>query len=309
MAKREPYGVGRRSPEADDALGNYDFNADADASAVDRALAAEPRGDGSIPALGPNQTQPVGSPQPAADPTARDKAVGEWWKSIQPGESPESAYKRAYQNFLGRDVDEGSLAGFRQNGGSLLNYVNDLYDSPEGQAFRARPAAAETPTGAAAQGRVVPSAAPSGWDQTKWASGHNSPKYQVGRILASYNLQDPLERQLAEAEILKAFPGSTFDGKDVFNFPGLGAIDVYGGASAGRYDPQFLDVAAHQAATGGGGGGGRTMPTLPIGPGRDPMQLALATPQGSFGMLDYLMKIMAMNKLFDPNSNLMLGRG
>jgi len=92
-----------------------------------------------------------------------------------------------------------------------------------------------------------------GWDATKWANPeHNTPKYQAGRILSKYNLQDANERGLAEQELLAAFPGSTFDQRDALYIPSLGpkGIDIYGGASRGEYRPQWLDLNAADAQPG-----------------------------------------------------------
>lgn len=75
--------------------------------------------------------------------------------------------------------------------------------------------------------------APSGWEQDKWRNaGHQSPKYVVGGILDKYP-RTPDGIQAALAEIQKAYPGTTFDGKDKLNIPGVDNVDVLKGASMG----------------------------------------------------------------------------
>ena len=82
----------------------------------------------------------------------------------------------------------------------------------------------------------------SGYDQAKWLdANHITPKYVVGRILSNYNLQDEAQRNQAIADIQRAYPGVTFDGRDTINFPGIGPVDIFGGASTGEYRPQWLD--------------------------------------------------------------------
>lgn len=74
---------------------------------------------------------------------------------------------------------------------------------------------------------------PAGWDATKWQDQtHQTPKYVVGRILSQY---PSTVQGLSQAvgDIQKAYPGSTFDGKDKVTIPGVGTIDVLTGASQG----------------------------------------------------------------------------
>lgn len=73
-----------------------------------------------------------------------------------------------------------------------------------------------------------------GWDQSKWQDpNHQSPKYAVGRILSQYAPNDPAQRAQAIAQIQQAYPGSTFDGKDWLNIPGVGGGDILKGANNG----------------------------------------------------------------------------
>lgn len=80
-----------------------------------------------------------------------------------------------------------------------------------------------------------------GWDQAKWNDpNHQTPKYVVGRILgAAGNLQDPAMREQAITQIMQAYPGTTFNGKDKITIPGVGTVDIFQGAGAGTYGAQF----------------------------------------------------------------------
>lgn len=116
-----------------------------------------------------------------------------------------------------------------------------------------------TPTGNAGS-------APRGYDQAKYAdASHQSPKYAVARIMneaagGTGELSDPVKRQTAIDNVLKAYPGAKYNGKDKITFPDGGTVDVFEGAGAGRYG------IAWQPETGPGGaplpqeGGSATMP-------------------------------------------------
>jgi len=96
----------------------------------------------------------------------------------------------------------------------------------------------------------------SGYDPTKWANPlHQTPKYVVGRILSGYNLNDPTQLQAAMADIAKAYPGTTWAGKDVVNIPGIGNVDVirdFGGESGIAWQPESDAVGAASGSLGGG---------------------------------------------------------
>lgn len=93
--------------------------------------------------------------------------------------------------------------------------------------------------------------APLGWNQQKWEDPNNQdPKYVVGRLL----VEAGGDKAAFAQKIAQAYPGAQFDGKDIVTgIPGLGPIDVYGGASVGRNTPQWIDENA-AAAEGGGAG-------------------------------------------------------
>jgi hypothetical protein len=95
----------------------------------------------------------------------------------------------------------------------------------------------------------------SGYDPAKWANpAHQTPKYVVGRILSGYNLNDPTQLQTAMADIAKAYPGTTWAGKDVINVPGIGNVDVirdFGGESGIAWQPESDAVGAAGGTLGG----------------------------------------------------------
>lgn len=133
-----------------------------------------------------------------------------------------------------------------------------------------------TPTIEAA---TTQSAAPAGWDQTKWDDqGHTSTKYVVGRILAKYPATVQGLAQ-AFAEIKAQFPGASFNGKDTLSgLPGTaGPVDVLMNASSGGSGWWWGDSGASGGAGGGGGagagagaggaaGGGASSLTMPTSP-------------------------------------------
>ena len=81
---------------------------------------------------------------------------------------------------------------------------------------------------APAAGAVMP-----GWDATKWNDpAHQTPKYVVGRLVSQYGTDDASFAK-AVADIQKAYPGTTTDGKDKVTIPGVGTIDIRTGASQG----------------------------------------------------------------------------
>jgi hypothetical protein len=87
-----------------------------------------------------------------------------------------------------------------------------------------------------------------GFDATKWNdANHQTPKYAVGRALMEASggdgkLQTPEERAAAIAQIQAMYPGTTFDGKDKVNIPGVGVKDIFVGAERGEYGAAFQDV-------------------------------------------------------------------
>lgn len=99
----------------------------------------------------------------------------------------------------------------------------------------------------------------SGYDPAKWADPlHQTPKYVVGRILSGYNLNDPTQLQAAMADIAKAYPGTTWAGRDTVNIPGIGLVDVirdFGGESGIAWQPESDNQPAGAMTTHGTLGG------------------------------------------------------
>lgn len=64
-----------------------------------------------------------------------------------------------------------------------------------------------------------------GWDQTKWSDPNKQdPKYAIGRIMSNYAPTSDNAAKVA-ADIQRAYPGTTYDGKDTVNIPGVGVVD------------------------------------------------------------------------------------
>jgi hypothetical protein len=73
-----------------------------------------------------------------------------------------------------------------------------------------------------------------GYDAGKWANAnHQTPKYAVGRILSQY-APSVENAGKAIAEIQKAYPGATFNGKDKITIPGVGSFDVLTNSGSGQ---------------------------------------------------------------------------
>ena len=119
----------------------------------------------------------------------------------------------------------------------------------------------ETPTAAPA------TAAPAGWDQTKWADPtHQTTKYEVGRILAKYP-PTSAGLQQAWAEIQARFPGTSFNGKDTISgLPGTqGPVDVLHDASTGGSGWGWRDQVARDAAGDAPGAAGNDTRAIDLG--------------------------------------------
>jgi hypothetical protein len=100
-----------------------------------------------------------------------------------------------------------------------------------------------------------------GWDQEKWNDPNNQhPKYVMGRIFSNH-IGDPAG--VAE-EAAKAYPGTTFNGKDKLDIPGVGVIDFVQAAGAGGTTFQWIPADAAGGAEGDGAhlidNGGIAMP-------------------------------------------------
>lgn len=127
-----------------------------------------------------------------------------------------------------------------------------------------------------------------GWDQSKWNDPtRQSPKYAVGRILSQFDPNGAAQNgtiQRAFAEIQRAYPGSTFNGKDTVTIPGVGEVDLLEAAGLGGKAWQW------GAKTAGQPNGQATTATGGI----SPLQVAITQQQGTNdagkSLLDSLMR-------------------
>jgi len=190
------------------------------------------------------------------NPTGGDRWVGEKGLNFVLGQiknSPE-AQQRATR---GAVMEQ--LAGSAGAGAPVAGIPgNERPTQGAGMVAGAAPAAAATTPGSwNTDGYATPQVtaqnfrgqAPPGWDQTKWNDpNHQTPKYVWGRLTQDDNPNDV-------DQLLAAYPGSTFNGKDKVTIPGVGTIDIYRGASAGLNEPQWLaeDGGGAQPAQGSGG--------------------------------------------------------
>lgn len=84
-----------------------------------------------------------------------------------------------------------------------------------------------------------------GWDPNNWANANmQTPKYVVGRILSQYNPTSPDDVSKMVAEVQRAYPGTTWDGKDKLTIPGVGTIDIIAGAGGANPSWAWQDTAA-----------------------------------------------------------------
>lgn len=150
----------------------------------------------------------------------------------------------------------------------------------------------------------------SGFDATKWNDpNHQSPKYVFGRILQEAaggdgRLETPEQRDAAVKNILQAYPGATFDGKQKVTMPDGGVIDIFQGADAGHYGAAFqvepgtgrdaagnpIDTSSPGAPAGGGGGGLSSLNPMLQGNAQDGIQQALSSLTQRSPSLEELLK-------------------
>jgi hypothetical protein len=110
---------------------------------------------------------------------------------------------------------------------------------------------------------------PPGWSREKWNNpNHQTPKYAVGRILSNFEPRTE-NGAAAAAEVAKAYPGTTYNGKDKITIPGVGTIDFIQGASVGgkgwRWGTEAGDAAVNERQAAAGGGGGLGNPFADLG--------------------------------------------
>ena len=112
-------------------------------------------------------------------------------------------------------------------------------------------------------------AAPPGWDAEKWNDpNHQTPKYGVGRILSNFPpTLDGLKSAMGDIE--KAYPGTTYDGKDKLTIPGVGTIDVLEAAGEGGKAWRWDDGSGGGEAAAGGSTSAGAGPSADMGEGGD----------------------------------------
>lgn len=109
-----------------------------------------------------------------------------------------------------------------------------------------------------------------GWEQSNWDNANmQTPKYVIGRILSKYDPQGGLTPE-ALAEIQQAYPGATFDGKDMLNIPGVGMTDILVNAIKGQGGESW---AWQDPGAGGAGGTGQSAGAgmMPVAGGSVPL--------------------------------------
>lgn len=192
-------------------------------------------------------------------------------------ENAADAVSRQYEQELGRKPSDeeikGNLVGqgWNPDDGSrwvgekgLFSVLGQIRDSPEAQAFRARGSVIDqlgtggeptvetsVPAGAERISGSASGAAPAGgggklegFDAQKLASGHDSPKYQVARVLQNYpSTPEGLRQALPELQKL-----------------GLGDVSIGGSKGdkltfSGQTDPRFNGVTTFDVIRAAGKGG------------------------------------------------------
>lgn len=192
-------------------------------------------------------------------------------------EDAAEAIQNAYRKELGREASDEEVmthlqnTGFDPTGGDRwsgekpTNYIlNTIRDSPESQTFKAGgaqrqavmdqlgeatpetsvPAGAVRESGAAGAAPAGQGGRLEGFDADKLASGHDSPKYQVARVLQKYP-STPAGLQAALAEI---------------NALGIGTASIGGSKGdklsfGGNVDPRFNGITTFDVIRGAGNGG------------------------------------------------------
>jgi hypothetical protein len=212
-------------------------------------------------------------------------------------EDAADAIKSLYKKELGREASDDEVMGHLQNQGfdptggdrwvgekNLFSTMKNIRESPEAQAFATRGAvvdqlgaggaeSAQVETGIPADAQVTSGSAANvptggggrleGFDADKLASGHDSPKYQVARVLQKYpSTPEGLRQALGEINALglgtASIGGSkgdklTFSGQTDPRFNGVTTFDVIRSAGTGGEAWQWLgeDGGAAPAAAAG----------------------------------------------------------
>jgi hypothetical protein len=98
-----------------------------------------------------------------------------------------------------------------------------------------------------------------GWDPTKWADpNHNTPKYQIGRILAGF-APTTANMDAVVAALQAVMPGVTRTGPGNIFVPGFGDTDILQSANAGGTAWQWIDPNDPTGQIAAGGGAAQAM--------------------------------------------------
>lgn len=197
---------------------------------------------------------------------------GQTAPQIDPEATGDQQIQAYYRHYLGRDASAQEIQTHLRNPYGMHAVHETIRGSQEAAARAQGAQGASGASGAPPQfGAGVnfdgfnapqhvaanPGAAPPGWDANKWNDpNHQTPKYVVGRILSQFPTTVEGATQAA-AEIARAYPGTTFNGKDKLTIPGVGTFDILRGASVGGQGFQFNQLSGPNGEPVDGGGGGR----------------------------------------------------
>jgi hypothetical protein len=280
-----PYAVNRRNSQHAPFPGS---GARVQNAALGGALSADAGSNaaasGEIPRVvhppGVPEAQPIGVPVRAPEapsapsaPTAPSSPSSAAASTASPyaGRPGYDAIARAYQNYLGRPGSDGEILS-HLNGGQWLDQASSpglnssiasIYNSPEANTFRGRPApsAASTATAAATDGvygvgggawgsnyewqggpdgpkvsdlfaKVGDSSRLTGFNTAGWGTGERgteSSKNAFGMIASRYDPRDDssLDRMLADPDFQAFYPGAKKVGVDKIDFGDGIAVDVW----------------------------------------------------------------------------------
>ncbi len=191
-------------------------------------LEAAPFAGAPTSTAGPVESAPFEPPSPYQDP----------WHGYQPPAPIEAVYQP--QPVTGLDspplpINEGLIAEPPPTIGPTPTSTTGPYASAPGPTEASAPATTSAPS-------AMP-AVPAGYDATKWNDPtHNTPKYQIGRIIA----QNPNNEAAVLAAVQALYPGAEWRSKDRLFIPqgieGFNEFDVLGQRSTGAWNPQWMPV-------------------------------------------------------------------
>ena len=275
----------------------------------------------------PAQRQPQARSRPLAD--DRQRAYDTWLRS-QSGKQPFDEIANAYKQFLGREGTNDEYYSHLMNPYGLGEALALIASSPEADTYwqSQSTGGAGGGGGGGNTGTGYPTTLPTpgnlggltgyptdlgrsmkhvfGAIQSRYGPDYGDRAARMAAILGDPDFRAwfPNAHQVANDDDLIDFGGQLSDFEE--GVP-VNLVDIFrGGDDMGQWiDQNFVG----QGSSGGGGGASGADAanladnrTVAIG------QALQGSPQGSFSMLDALIRAMATNKLFDPTQNYMLGR-